>query len=62
MGRKVDGIGASTRINHSAAKHCAVDTCFEDDDVAHISPFKRDCAHICSEALRTGNDAGLVKL
>jgi hypothetical protein len=32
----------------------AVDTCFDDDDVAHTSPFKRYCDHTCTEALHTG--------
>jgi hypothetical protein len=32
----------------------AVDTCFDDDNVAHTSPFKRYCDHTCTEALHTG--------
>jgi hypothetical protein len=32
----------------------AVDTCFDDDDVAHTSPFKRYCDPTCTEALHTG--------
>jgi hypothetical protein len=37
----------------------AVDTCFDDDDVAHTSPFKRYCDHTCCIQ---ENDAGLVNM
>jgi hypothetical protein len=43
------------------AKDRAVDTC-SDKDVAHASPFKRDCVHTCTESPHTGNDARLVSM
>jgi hypothetical protein len=44
------------------AKYSAADPCFDDDDVAHASPFKLDCDQTCTKSLHTGNDAGLANM
>jgi hypothetical protein len=60
----VDRDVAAALSQHSVkqAQTVQFDTRFDADDVAHTSPFKRDCDRTCTESLYTGNDAGIVNM